>query len=535
MSFTVRLSTDHIAVEPGSAHALSVEVSHMGDAAETYEIAVEGIDQGWVAIPMPSFEIAPHSVRAEKLLFRMPRETDSRAGTYPALLKVRSLVSGEAKSEQILLEIKPYHNINVDLHPKKGMVTPFAPTARFEVVLMNLGNQDETVQLYATDVDDLCVFEFEQDRILLSPGQQKNVAMTAGSGKKSWITSTRLHGFSVSARSTDQPGLMAASQAQLEQRPMISMTAVFGVVALGALASAWIYAYPKPPVITDLLLDKKVAMVGESIRVDWRMSHADSIEIFVNDELTKKSFDEKGFLTFVPSGPGVYRIVAKAREGKQIAEVSKNLTINSKPDAPLPEIDEFSVTPTKAIFGQSLTIRYRLGANVTRATLAPMGQLLDPKLDSLQVLANQVGDMEFTLVAESESGETTSRKVTIQVVKESKAKILALRAEQQTIAPGESTRLDWQATNAVRGELSDGITVTAVSNLTDGILVSPSKTTTYTLTVFDSDGEKITRSVKVTVKAPPLVKPPDENPATTGTEPPVSTGGEPEPAKKDKP
>jgi hypothetical protein len=524
MSFSLRLNQDLISVEPGSAQALAVEISHKGDEAELYELAIEGIDPSWVAIPVPSFEIEPHGVRTEKLLVRMQRETENRAGTYPFVVKVRSLATGESKVEQVLLEIRPYHNINIDIQPKKSMVTPLKPMTKFEVTLMNLGNQLENVQLYATDLDDACVFDLDQDRVTLAPGAQKIVTLDAGTSKKNWITTMRLHGFTVTARSTEVTGLMSSSQAQLEQRAAASPGAVVGVVFAALLVAAWVYAFPKPPHLDDLIVDKKVILEGESARVDWKTKNAAYIEILVNGEVVKKSFDERGFTLLEKLAPGEYRIVGRAMEGSKKSELTRTLKVDAKPDVPAPEIDAFTVSPERIPLGDTVKIRYKLGANVVKATLQPMGQTLDPNTESIDFMPTQPGSLEFTLIVENTEGETESSKRTITVYKESKAKIISFRSEKLKIEAEQSVKLDWQASNAVRAEINDGATTKDVENGVGSILVSPTKTTTYTLTVYDSDGEKSVKRVTVQVTPKPKVEPdpaPDD-PATTPTDPPTT-------------
>ncbi|MBL8047270.1 MAG: hypothetical protein JNJ45_01180 [Chthonomonas sp.] len=512
MSFRISLSTDHLAVEPGNAQPLSVTVNHEGDEVESFELAVKGIDSTWVAIPVPSFEIEPTGSRTERLLLRMPRETDSRAGLYPFVISVRSLATGESREQQGILEIKPYHNINVDVNPKKATVSPTQPKAKFELTVMNLGNQEASIQLYATDVDDQCVFEFDMDRVTLAPGQQRTVGMTAGSGKKKLVTAARLHGFSVTARSTELPGLMASSQAQLEERAALTPGTVVGGVALLTLAGAWLYAFPKPPKVLDLVVDSQIT-AGASLRVDWRSEHATAFEVLINGKVVKRSLDGTGFVLIPMADPGTYEVVGRAIDGKQSDERRQQLVVNPKPEAIAPEILEFSASPERCPKGGTVTITYKLGPNVSRATLAPLGQILDPKRESIQVTATQEGEIEYTLVAESSDGLTQSKVAKITVFKETLAKLIAFKIDKKEINLGESITLDWQSTGTVRAELSDGKETKTVS-ATGTMVLSPSENTTITLTLFDSEGNKVVETTRVKVKKPVEPKPTPDGPVS---------------------
>lgn len=518
MTFRTSLSADHVAVEPGSAQPLSVTVFHEGDDVQSYELAVKGIDATWVAIPVPVFEIEPGGSRTERMLLRMPRETDSRAGIYPFIVSVRSLETGQASEQQGILEIKPYHNINVDVNPKKASISPTQAKARFELTVMNLGNQEASIQLYATDVDDQCVFEFEQDRVSLLPGQQRTVGLIAGSGKKKLVTAARLHGFSVTARSTELPGLMASSQAQLEERAMLSPGSVVGGVALVGLAAAWIYAFPKPPKVLDLVVDKQI-IAGTSLRVDWRVEHATAFEILINGQVMKRSLDKTGFVLIPMADPGTYQVTARAIDGKQVDERQQSFIVNPKPIALEPEILEFSASPSRCPKGGTVTITYKLGENVSRATLAPLGQILDPKRESIQVTANQEGEIEYTIVAESRDGLTQSKVAKVRVYLESAARLIAFRADKKEITVGDSVTLEWQSTGAVRAEFSDGKETKTVS-ASGTMVVSPTTTTTYTLVLFDAEGNKETETTRIKVNPVAAPKPGPDGPVSPAEEDP---------------
>lgn len=520
MSFRVQLSTDHLMVEPGNAQPLSLTIEHEGEEVEAYELSVHGLDPSWYAIPMPSVEIEPQGTRTERMLFRMPRETDSRAGIYSFVVQVRSLATGEAKECPAILEIKPYHNINVDVNPKKVSVTPTNQRGVFEVCVMNLGNQEANVQIYATDVDDQCVFEFDQDRVILAPGQQQTVTMTARPGRTRWITGARLHGFSVTARSTELAGLMASSQAQLEERAMLTPATTVGAVALLGLVGAWILAFPKPPVIQDFVVEKEIE-AGASVRVDWRTEHAKSIDILLNDRVVKTSLDERGFFFIPIDTAGSYKVVARAIDGKQVAQREQTVTVRPKKELEKPEIIDFSVEPSRVPVGGTVTIRYNFGPTVVRASLAPLGQPLDPKVHSIQVTPQQEGDIEYMVVAESKDGVSDSKKATVHVYKVSLAKLLSFKADHEKIQLGESVIVEWQATNAVRAELSADAETKTVSPTSGTMVVSPTKTTTYKLVLTDSQGETVTKSIRVVVEVPkppqptpPTPKPPDDPNAT---------------------
>src|SRR5256885_1805032 len=108
MSFTIRLSQDLTAVEAGATVPLSIEVVNKGEAEDRYEMQVEGIDPEWTASPEPVFTVGPGETHSQKVFFKPPRSSESIAGNYPFVVRVRSLNSGDARTAQGVLQIKAF-------------------------------------------------------------------------------------------------------------------------------------------------------------------------------------------------------------------------------------------------------------------------------------------------------------------------------------------------------------------------------------------------------------------------------------------
>ncbi|HTQ10317.1 MAG TPA: hypothetical protein VMI31_09625, partial [Fimbriimonadaceae bacterium] len=211
MSFTIRLAQDLTAVEAGATVPLSIEVTNKAEDADRYEMQVEGIDPEWTATPEPVFTVGPHEIHSQKVFFKPPRVSESLAGNYPFVIKVRSLNSGDARTVQGVLEIKAFNHLSMELTPKKGYSTPFRREAEFTLMVMNLGNTEHTLQLSGADPDEECAFDFESEQVTVGPGQQREVVVGVAAAKGGLISSSRLYGFAISARSIQNPNLTAST------------------------------------------------------------------------------------------------------------------------------------------------------------------------------------------------------------------------------------------------------------------------------------------------------------------------------------
>ena len=141
MSFTVRLSSDLITAEAGSSAPVAVDVANRSEDADRFELEIEGLDPEWTAVPVPSFAVEAGEQASEKVFLKPPRTSESLAGNYPFVVKIRSLVSGDARTVQGVLQVKPYNHISMEINPKKGFVSVTRKDNGFEVTLINLGTR----------------------------------------------------------------------------------------------------------------------------------------------------------------------------------------------------------------------------------------------------------------------------------------------------------------------------------------------------------------------------------------------------------
>src|SRR5688500_16264011 len=96
MSFSAKLESDLISVEAGATVPVSLEVNNKGEAPDRFEVEIEGLDPEWTAVPVPVFSANPGENHSEKIFFKPPRASESLAGNYPFVVKVRSLDTGES-------------------------------------------------------------------------------------------------------------------------------------------------------------------------------------------------------------------------------------------------------------------------------------------------------------------------------------------------------------------------------------------------------------------------------------------------------
>jgi hypothetical protein len=465
-------------------------------------------------IPVPVFSAEPNEEHTERVFLKPPRASESLAGTYPFVVKVRSLSTGEARTIQGVLEVNPFHHITMDVLPKKGFVSPFRRQNTFDITLMNLGNVIENVQMTASDPEDDCTYDFEQNQLPLDPGQQKVASFDAQPTTTRFISSSRLIGFTVTGRSVDTPGVVASTQGQIEQRPFFSPMTLIIAVLLGLLFGLWLWAMPKPPSLVFSTSQQK-AILGTTIEVNWRALHADKVKIvallpgepgipiYEGPELVGKT-------NFSAEKSGDYRLFAEAtKEGKRASE-SITITIVEPPKVPQPEILQMSAEPTQVKLGQPFELRYKFNDAVTKAVLGPLGQDLDRSLDRIEITPNRLGSIEYTIVASNAQDIKVRKTVTVNVVDQSDAIILAFDATPPLLKPEDTkVTVSWQVNGADRVELVGANGETILVEPTGSREFNVFGKTIFTLTAMDKKARKVVRKLTVTVQAP--IKGPDPN------------------------
>lgn len=532
MSFTVRLANEDVSVEPGSSAPIAFEIENTGAKADEFEVSVEGVDPEWVAIPVPTLWVDPGQSNTERIFIKPPRQSESNAGIYPFVLKIRSLESGESRTAQCSLTVNSFAHLSVEVNPKKSSVNVLKRETAFEVTVMNLGNTDQNVQFFASDVDDAFAYEFSATQASLEPGQTRTLELTATASKVKAFSSTVIAPVSVSARSVDNLAVAANSQLHIEIRPLIATGPLIAVIAIIALTIGWILSIPKPPVIDAFTLDSRTVELGQTAKVKWQTSNASSVTLVVGSQvISKLAPDDEFDIAPDTAGELEIQIFAQAGQVKSKAETIK-LTVTEPPVVPEPKIIKFSATKTEVPLGSSVLFNYELSDSVTYATLEPIGQI-EVKARSIQVPSppddlpgKGVKTVTYTLRARNEKNVEVREQITIKFIKESKAIIAQFSAEPLEVDPlsGRVT-IRWQVTGAAKLELKYSNRVDELTSMDDRRDFILTDDTEFILVAYDVAGLDIQKKIKVTLKKPNEDPPTQDPPGnTTGTTQNGSTG-----------
>lgn len=519
MSFAVRLAADTLIAEPGETTPLNLEIANQSDLTDQYELSIEGLDPEWTAVPVPSFAVSAHDLQGQKVFFKPPRTSESLAGNYPFVIRVRSLESGEVRLTQGVLHIKPYHSVSMELLPKKGVYGPWRRTNVFRATIINLGNSEQTLQLFGSDPEDALTYGLPSEQVTIAPGQQREVGVAVTPVQRRALSNPRLHGFQVSARSVETPSVYCAAHAQLEYRPAVSPgNFLLALVAVGLMLGWWAFR-PMPPVLDAFQIDPSVVAPGGAVKLTWSSSHSKSVKVLLNDNVIVSQGPATGTTTITIDRSGTFTAMA-VRETQTSVPITVPVTVKTPEVVPPPEVVSFEIKTRDVTPGATFFVNYQV-RDAIKATLSPSGQILDPKLESIQVEApTQPGVVRYFIVAENANGLTAkSRTINVNVAAKPTANIVVFRADPMEIDPlvGKS-KITWQITGAVRAELIVDGQVLPLESTSGEMVLDVLKTVPITLVGYDENGMSVKKSATLKIKSPDT--PPDDSASGAG-----STGG----------
>jgi hypothetical protein len=500
----VEVSAAELPVEPGSTAQFSVTIINNQDHDDHVSLEIEGIDVEWYALPVPSFTIASGQSQTARVLFRIARASECTAGTYPFLVRARSMETGDAGIQQAAITIKPFSSLQMDIDPKRAVSTFVHHANVFEVSVTNLGNHDETLDFFASDPDDDCAYEFETSRASIKPGHTEMIPLLVEPVTRPLLGSGKLIGFTITSRSAQDSYVSANVHGQVERRPFLSTLTVWLILIVALAGILWAAFRPRPAVIYSFTANPMVVTAGSPVTLTWTGAYFGEGSYIAcanqpgNTPITKSS----GSISLpAPLQPGLAVFTLIVRNGSHDIEKDVRVNVQPAPVPPKPRILSFKSSLTKIHQGDTISLSWVV-KDAVNITLNPLNSSGDPR----QYLSQDVkpdASTVFILTARGVNGDVVQRQLSVTVVPptESLSDILLFKAKPDSIYTGQKSTLSWSVDNSSSVEIDNGVGNNL--QLKGKIDVSPQQTTTYTITATDNRGIVKTQTVTVTVSEPP--------------------------------
>lgn len=196
--------------------------------------------------------------------------------------------------------------------------------------------------------------------------------------------------------------------------------------------------------------------------------------------------------TFAAAAGQTYAFRLTVRNSEGLSS-SASTTVSTLNPAQV-RIVQFTALPATVQSGQASTLSWVID-NATSATITPGIGNVDPRTGSVSVTPTQT--TTYTLSATGASG-TINSTVTVTVsggTTTGNPQIIRYEGNPLTIQSGQQSTLSWTTTGA------STVSISGVGNvpLNGSTTVSPTTTTTYTLTASSADGRSVTSPITITV------------------------------------
>jgi uncharacterized cupredoxin-like copper-binding protein len=217
--------------------------------------------------------------------------------------------------------------------------------------------------------------------------------------------------------------------------------------------------------------------LGQTSQLNWVVQGATTISI--NNGIGNVA--ATGSTTVSPTATTTYVLTAVGPSGT----VTANATVTVGPAVNVsgtPQIIRFEGSPLSIQPGQQSTLSWTTNGAAT-VSISGVGSVT---LNG-STTVSPAQTTTYTLSATSSDGKTVTAPVTITVSSGSVPQVVVFVVTPSTIDPGSSAKLCWQVTGATAIGIEPGIGSNLNAN--DCATVSPSATTTYTLTATNATGQ----------------------------------------------
>ena len=215
-------------LEPGRATNLPITLLNQGPVVDHFKLSVEGLPAAWLPATLPAAQLMPGAQQQVTLIIQPPRTSQSRAGRYPATVRVASQDNPNQFAEtRLTLTVAPFSQFTTELFPQR--VKAGRPA---RLTIKNNGNIQENYNLTWFDRADELQFQPPVLQLRVSEGQTAVAEFRAQPKQRRLIGAQQTHGFTTR---------VAPAQGEPQQQT--------GELLSNALISTWVL-----PVLATLCL-----------------------------------------------------------------------------------------------------------------------------------------------------------------------------------------------------------------------------------------------------------------------------------------
>lgn len=236
--------------------------------------------------------------------------------------------------------------------------------------------------------------------------------------------------------------------------------------------------------ITEFVANPASIVAGQSSTLQWITQNATSVSISPGPGSVSPA--SSGSTPVSPTTTTTYTLTATGPTGAVTQTVVVTVTAQA---VTAPQILRFTASPLTIQPGGQSTLSWATSGAST-VTISGLGSVALNGSTTVTPATTTV----YTLTATNTAGQSVTSPITVSVVPATAPQIMSFTAIPSVINAGQSSQICWQVTNATSISISNGVGSNLAGNACQS--VSPTATTTYTLTATNASG---TTSGNVTV------------------------------------
>jgi hypothetical protein len=201
MGVSASLQSNEVGVTPGSEQSALMRVRNTGGVVDQFTFQSLGDGASWISVDPPQVSLFPGAEETVQVLFRPPRTSAARSGSYPFAVKILSREEpGEGVVEEGVVSVDIFDDRNVELFPQTSRGRN---SGRFEVAVDNRGNAPITVALVGSDPENQLGYAFSSPTLAIPAGTAQITKLRVRPPKRIWKGPLKTYQFQVDA---EEPG-----------------------------------------------------------------------------------------------------------------------------------------------------------------------------------------------------------------------------------------------------------------------------------------------------------------------------------------
>jgi len=233
-------------------------------------------------------------------------------------------------------------------------------------------------------------------------------------------------------------------------------------------------ASPTQTQITQFTAQPAAITSGQSSTLSWVIQNATSASISPGVGAVSPT---SGSIAVSPTVTTTYTLTATGANG------TTTQTVQVMVGATTAQILRFAASPSTIAEGAQSTLSWTTSGATTISISPTVGTVTA----NGSTTVSPATTTSYTISATGTDGKTVTAVVTVTVTGSAVPQIVAFTATPQTVSSGQSSKICWQVTGATSISIAPG--VGSNLNANDCTTVTPSATTTYTLTATNAVGQ----------------------------------------------